>query len=319
MSTGSPSCSPSWSGASTCCATARAPERPRAALAALVAWSYDLLHADEKTLLQALAVHRGGASLQSLAAAGDRRGLEQSTVTYLLGGLVDKSVVSSRSRTTSPATTSSTRSATTCSSGWPRRVSWRPRDATTPSTTPRWPSRREPSSAGRTGWLASRLQLENDNFWAALEHARDAPDPALALRLAAALGWYFALAERVSEGRRFLELALRQPTRDAAPPSSGSRRSRTSATSRPRSSTSGECGRGRRTGARPRQRTRLPRQPPWFGRRLLLALVQRGRSSGLPPWPMRPGRIEAAGDAWGVAAAGLIRATGAALAGDVPR
>ena len=53
-----------------------------------------------------------------------------------------------------------------------------------------------------------RLELENDNFWAALTWARDAPDPAIAVRLAAPLGWYFAVAERVSEGRRFLELAL---------------------------------------------------------------------------------------------------------------
>src|SRR5690242_16159124 len=35
-------------------------------------------------------------------------------------------------------------------------------------------------------------------------------------QLGAALGWYFALAERVSEGRRFLELAL-AAARDEAP------------------------------------------------------------------------------------------------------
>ena len=53
-----------------------------------------------------------------------------------------------------------------------------------------------------------RLELDNDNFWAAMTWARDAPDPSLAVRLAAPLGWYFAVSERVSEGRRFLELAL---------------------------------------------------------------------------------------------------------------
>ena len=42
-----------------------APDAGRAALATLVEWSYDLLHADEKTLLHHVAVHRGGASLQS--------------------------------------------------------------------------------------------------------------------------------------------------------------------------------------------------------------------------------------------------------------
>src|SRR4029453_5537914 len=39
----------------------------RTALQELVDWSYDLLHGDEKTLLHKLAVHRGGASLTSLA------------------------------------------------------------------------------------------------------------------------------------------------------------------------------------------------------------------------------------------------------------
>ena len=60
----------------------------------------------------------------------------------------------------------------------------------------------------------SRLELENDNLWAALAYAREAPDPALAMRLGT-LGWYFAVAERVSEGRRFLELALSATGEDA--------------------------------------------------------------------------------------------------------
>ena len=62
-------------------------------------------------------------------------------------------------------------------------------------------------------WLACtrRLELEHDNLWAALAYARDAPDPAIAVRLGAGLGWYFALAERVSEGRSFLEAALAAP------------------------------------------------------------------------------------------------------------
>ena len=40
-----------------------------AALGALVEWSYDLLHEDEKSLLHGVAVQRGGASLPSLVAA----------------------------------------------------------------------------------------------------------------------------------------------------------------------------------------------------------------------------------------------------------
>ena len=66
----------------------------RTALQELVDWSYDLLHGDEKTLLQQLAVHRGGASLASLAAVAATRGLNEATVAYLVSALVDKSIVS---------------------------------------------------------------------------------------------------------------------------------------------------------------------------------------------------------------------------------
>ena len=64
-----------------------------AALRTLVEWSYDLLHADEKTLLQQVAVHRGGSSLHSLVAAGERHELDEATVTLLLEALVDKSII----------------------------------------------------------------------------------------------------------------------------------------------------------------------------------------------------------------------------------
>jgi tetratricopeptide (TPR) repeat protein len=58
-------------------------------------------------------------------------------------------------------------------------------------------------------WRAwrDRLDLDNDNLWAALAFARDAGDASLATRLGAPLGWYFALGERVSEGRLYVETA----------------------------------------------------------------------------------------------------------------
>src|SRR5207253_161883 len=52
-----------------------------------------------------------------------------------------------------------------------------------------------------------RLALETDNLWAALAFAREAGDAQLAAELAAPLTLYFALAGRVSEGRRFLDAA----------------------------------------------------------------------------------------------------------------
>src|SRR4029453_14274438 len=63
--------------------------------------------------------------------------------------------------------------------------------------------------------VMKRLELEHDNLWAALSYARDAPDPLVAARLGAGLGWYFGTAGRVSEGRAFIEAALESA--DAAP------------------------------------------------------------------------------------------------------
>jgi len=188
----------------------------RTALERLVEWSYDLLHGDEKTLLHALAVHRGGASLASLVAVGARHGLDEPTVTYLLGVLVDKSIVSvsfpagsSRydlldtireyvlERLTDSGNLASTREA---------HAEYYATLAARARTELRGPE-----------WLAweQRLELENDNFWSALAYARDASDAALATRLGA-LGLYFVLGERISEGRRFLEL-VRGAAADAGP------------------------------------------------------------------------------------------------------
>ena len=62
-------------------------------------------------------------------------------------------------------------------------------------------------------WV-ERLELEHDNLWAALTYAHEAPDAGIAGRLGT-LAWYFTLAERVSEGRRFVELALASASEDA--------------------------------------------------------------------------------------------------------
>jgi predicted ATPase len=188
----------------------------RAALATLVEWSYDLLHADEKMLLRQLAVHRGGASLRSLIAAGRSHGLDEATVTHLLGALVDKSIVT----VSFPSTDADARydlldtvrdyalerlvegGGLAAAQGAHAEYFAALADSTRPELRGRdWQT-----------WVR-RLELEHDNLWAALTYARDAPDPAIAIRLGT-LGWYFALAERVSEGRRFVELALAATSED---------------------------------------------------------------------------------------------------------
>jgi predicted ATPase/DNA-binding SARP family transcriptional activator len=197
-------------------------ERPaadaaRAALGSLVEWSYDLLHEDEKSLLHQVAVHRGGASLPSLVALGARHGLDEATVTYLLGVLVDKSILSvsfpgegarydlldtvrdyalerlgESGRLAAAQRAHAEYFATLADASW---AELRGRD---------W----------RT-WVL-RLDVERDNLWAALTYAGDARDAGIAARLAS-LAWYFTLAERVTEGRRFVELALAEASDDVPP------------------------------------------------------------------------------------------------------
>jgi predicted ATPase/DNA-binding SARP family transcriptional activator len=180
----------------------------RTALRALVEWSYDLLHGDEKTLLQQLAVHRGGASLASLAAVGARHGLDEANVTYLLGTLVDKSIISA---SFSDEGARYDLLDTVREYVWERLIESGDLAATRKAHAEYFAALAGTARDEVRGpqWLRSvhRLEVEHDNFWAALAYASETPEPLLAMRLAAPLGWYFALAERVSEGRRFLELA----------------------------------------------------------------------------------------------------------------
>jgi len=181
----------------------------RNALQDLVEWSYELLHGDEKTLLHLLAVHRGGASLPSLVSAAARHGLEEAMVTYLLQALVGKSVVLVAFPDDEPRydlldTVRDYALAHLAESGdladareaHAEYFATLAEEAHDGLRGPEW-----------TAWL-KRLEREHDNLWAALAYARDTPDPLVAARLGAGLGWYFGTAERVSEGREFTEVAL---------------------------------------------------------------------------------------------------------------
>ncbi len=181
----------------------------RSALQDLVDWSYELLHADEKTLLHQIAVHRGGASLPSLIAVSANHGLDETTVTYLLGALVDKSIVSASFRKEEARydlldTVRDYVLERLAETGGLAPVRQAHADY--------FAALAETARTGLRGpdWLAwiKRLELELHNLWAALTYAHDAHDPDVAVRLGGSLGWYFSLAERVSEGRHFLEQAL---------------------------------------------------------------------------------------------------------------
>jgi predicted ATPase/DNA-binding SARP family transcriptional activator len=182
---------------------------PSRALQDLVDWSYDLLHVDEKTLLHQLAVHRGGASLPSMLAAAGCHGLDEPTVTYLLSALVDKSIVS----VSFPDGEARYDVLDTVREYVLERLGER---GGLPAARKAHAEYFAMLAAGaQTGlrtaewatWM-KRLEREHDNLWAALTYASNAPDPLLAARLGVGLGWYFGTAERVSEGRAFIEAAL---------------------------------------------------------------------------------------------------------------
>ena len=181
----------------------------RTALQGLVEWSYDLLHADEKTLLHQLAVHRGGASLPSLVAVAARHGLNEATVAYLIAALVDKSIVSASFSggaarydmldTVREYVLDRLADSDGLAAVQQAHAEYFATLAEAAHTGLRLPEWRD--------WMR-RLELEHDNLWAALEYARNVPDPLVCARLGVGLGWYFGTAERVSEGRAFVEAAL---------------------------------------------------------------------------------------------------------------
>jgi predicted ATPase/DNA-binding SARP family transcriptional activator len=189
---------------------------PQRYLRRVVAWSYDLLHADERTLLHQLAVFRGGAPLSAVVATAARDQLDAASVTQLLGALVDKSILTASFPDGEPRYDLLD---TVREYAVERLAEAGGLGATQLAHAEYFATVADAARAELRGpdWLActGRLELEHDNLWAALAYAREAPDPAIALRLGAGLGWYFALAERVSEGRGFLELALASASADA--------------------------------------------------------------------------------------------------------
>ncbi len=289
----------------------------RIALQGLVEWSYDLLHGDEKTLLQQLAVHRGGASLASLVAVAATHGLNEATVAYLVAALVDKSIVfvsfaGGVARYDMLDTVRDYVVGRLAESGGLA--------AARAAHAEYFAALAEEARLQLRGpeWLPwqSRLELEHDNLWAALAYAREAPDPAVAARLGT-LAWYFGLADRVSEGRRFLDLTL-SATREDAPIElrvellAGLCYLATEEFDREAALAAGERALALAATAA------APRQLGFAQLTLALALAQSGDEERVDAMTRDAAAVfEAAGDDWGVASTSIIRATGAMRAGDV--
>jgi predicted ATPase/DNA-binding SARP family transcriptional activator len=290
----------------------------RSALRELVEWSYDLLHADEKTLLQQLAVHRGGASLASLTAIAATHGLNEATVAYLIAALVDKSIVfasfsEGAARYDALDTVREYVVGRLAESGGLAAARAAHANYFAELADEARVELRGPE------WLRweRRLATENDNLWAALGYAHDAADAGVALRLGT-LGWYFALADRVSEGRRFLDLSVSAAGDEGPVELRIEQLANLCYIATEELELDAALAAGERALA-----LAVEAAAPWqlgFARLMLgLAVAQSGdveRAATL----MRDAAasFEAAGDDWGAAATSLIGAIGAAHAGDVP-
>jgi predicted ATPase/DNA-binding SARP family transcriptional activator len=289
----------------------------RTALQELVEWSYDLLHGDEKTLLQELAVHRGGASLSSLAALAATRGLNEATVAYLVSALADKSIVSA---VFAGGVARYDMLDTIRGYVLERLAEGGALVAARHAHAEYFAALAEEARLELRGpdWLRweGRLELEHDNLWAALEHAQAETDAAIASRLGT-LGWYFALAERVSEGRRFTELALSVTGEDAPV----ELRIELNAILCYLAAEELDVDAALAAGERALSLAAGADAPRQLGLAQLTfshALAQSGDALRADAVAQEAcGTLAAAGDDWGVAASSLIRGVGAAHVGDV--
>ncbi len=289
----------------------------RTALQELVEWSYDLLHGDEKTLLQQLAVHRGGGALSSLVAVAAARGLNEATVTYLVSALVDKSIVSA---TFVDGSARYDILDTVRDYVLERLADAGQLQAVRAAHAEYFATLAEEAHAQLRGpdWRSweTRLELENDNIWAALTYASEAPDAAVVSRLGT-LGLYFVLAGRVSEGRRYLELA-RSASGDEAPvEQQADLLASLCYLAAEELDLEAALAAGERAVALAESAS-APRELGFARFTLALAVAQSGdEARGKELGRSAAATLEAAGDDWGIAATSLIRATGAAEAGDV--
>ncbi|MFC8918128.1 ATP-binding protein [Streptomyces sp. NPDC057116] len=179
-------------------------------LRAVVAWSWDLLEPGERTLLERLAAVPGGVTEDAAAAVGGLGG----DVQDLLASLVDKSLLH-LAGTADPAGPRYTMAETVREYGRERLASYegpgpaRDRHA---AFFLRLAEAAEPMLRTREQVDAlSRLTAERDHLHAALRRCTGTGDAAGAVRLAAALGWFWHLRGNPPESVELLARVLEVP------------------------------------------------------------------------------------------------------------
>jgi len=180
-------------------------------LRAAMDWSYDLLPEEERALFRRLSVFVGGFTLEAAESVCADAGLDSSHVLDLLSHLVDKSLVTVDDRAGSEVRYRLLETIRQYSfdrmveGGEVERVRNRHRDF--------YQHMAERAELELTGpeqktWL-DRLEIEHDNYRAALEWSiADAKGAEAATRLAGSLWWFWEVRGYWSEARRWLNAAL---------------------------------------------------------------------------------------------------------------
>jgi predicted ATPase/DNA-binding CsgD family transcriptional regulator len=183
------------------------PERQRT-LRDAIAWSYDLLTAEEQDLFRRLAVFAGGCSLdaiEAVAASGAGAVLE------LVASLVDKSLL--RQSETAGSEPRFAMLETVREFGQEALAAGGEADATRQRHAEYFLALAEAAEpflgqAEQEGWL-DRLEREHDNMRAALRCCIDHDQGEFGLRLAGALAQFWQFRGYLAEGRAWLDSALR--------------------------------------------------------------------------------------------------------------
>jgi predicted ATPase/DNA-binding SARP family transcriptional activator len=166
-------------------------------LRAVVEWSWDLLDERERVLARRLAAFAGGATLDAVETVCSGDGLPREQVLDVLARLVDKSlVICDNERYRMLETIRAYAMERLRESGEERPVRLAHARFFTGLAETAEPELRR---ADQVKWLAT-LSDEHDNLTAALRWAVGSQDHDLGLRLVGALGWYWFLAGRRSEG-----------------------------------------------------------------------------------------------------------------------
>jgi predicted ATPase len=195
------------------------PARQRT-LRGAIDWSYDLLEEGERALLRRLAVFAGGCTLDAARKVCEREEAQAFEVIEGLGSLLDKSLLQQRTE----------------EEGDPRyemlamireyaleRLSESGEEQETRRLHAEYFARlaeaAEPELEGpQQAALMERLESEHDNLQAALDWAIAGGNSGLALQLSGSLAQFWSARGYLSEGRRWLEMALSAPQQKGAAP-----------------------------------------------------------------------------------------------------